>query len=72
MNICMLTSEFPPDLGGRATYVYNLSKGLIKRGHNVTIVARGVWKRTYREEIDGISVYRVRFIPFYPSPFYLH
>lgn len=72
MNICMFTSEFPPDLGGRGTYVYNLSKGLIERGHNVTIVARGVWKRTYREEIDGISVYRVRFIPFYPSPFYLH
>ena len=72
MNICMFTSEFPPDLGGRSTYVYNLSKGLIERGHNVTIIARGVWKRTYREEIDGISVYRVRFIPFYPSPFHLH
>lgn len=72
MNICMFTSEFPPDLGGRSTYVYNLSKGLIERGHDVTIIARGAWKRTYREEIDGIPVYRVRFIPFYPSLFYLH
>lgn len=72
MNICMFTSEFPPDLGGRSTYVHNLSKGLIEHGHNVTIIARGGWKRTYREEIDGISVYRVRYIPFYPSPFYLH
>ena len=72
MNICMVTSEFPPDLGGRSTYVYNLSKGLMERGHNVTIIARGIWKRTYREEIDGIPVYRVRFIPFYPSLFYLH
>ena len=72
MNICMVTSEFPPDLGGRSTYVYNLSKGLIERGHNVTIIARGTWERTYSEEIDGISVHRVRFIPSYPSPFKLH
>lgn len=68
----MMTSEFPPDLGGISTYVYNLSKKMIERGHNITVITRGTYKKTYHEEVDGISVYRVRFIPSYPSPFKLH
>ncbi len=68
----MYTSEFPPDVGGISTYVYNLSKRLVERGHEVTVVTRGTWRKTYCEEIEGISVYRVRFIPFFPSPFKIH
>jgi glycosyltransferase involved in cell wall biosynthesis len=68
----MLTSEFPPDLGGISVYIYNLSKRLIERGHKVTVITRGTWGKTYYENIDGIFVYRVRFIPFYPNPFKLH
>ncbi len=72
MNICMLTSEFAPDLGGISYYVLNLSRKLLERGHKITIVTRGTWRKSYHEEIDGISVYRVRFVPSYPSPFWLH
>ena len=72
MNICMFTSEFPPDLGGISAHIYNLSKRLIERGHKVTVITRGTWRKTYYEDIEGISVYRVRFIPFYPNPFKLH
>lgn len=72
MNICMLTSEFPPDLGGISTYTYNISKKLIERGHNVTSITRGTYRKTYHEKIDDISVYHVRFIPIYPYPFKLH
>ena len=72
MKICMYSSEFPPDLGGRSTYVYNLSKKLLERGHEITIVARGKRKKTYTEKIDGILVYRVKYIPFYPFPFLIH
>ena len=68
----MYTSEFPPDVGGISTYVYNLSKRLVERGHEVTVITRGTWRKTYCEEIEGISVYRVRFIPFFPSPFKIH
>jgi glycosyltransferase involved in cell wall biosynthesis len=68
----MYSSEFPPDLGGRSTYVYNLSKKLLERGHEITIVARGKRKKTYTEKIDGILVYRVKYIPFYPFPFLIH
>ncbi|MEL7665716.1 MAG: glycosyltransferase family 4 protein [Methanosarcina mazei] len=72
MKICMYTSEFPPDIGGISTYVYNLSKKLVERGHEVTVITRGNWRKTYYEKIEGISVYRVRFIPFFPSPFKIH
>jgi glycosyltransferase involved in cell wall biosynthesis len=67
----MLTSEFPPDLGGISYYVINLARSLTERGHNVTVISRGTWRKSHHEEIDGISVYRVPFIPSYPSPFWL-
>lgn len=72
MNICMLTHEFLTGSGGVSPYVHNLSKSLIQRGHKVTVITRGTWRKTYHEDVDGISVYRVRFIPFYPNLFKLH
>jgi len=66
MNICMICSEFPPLAAGGGYHVYNLSKKLVERGHEVAVITRGSWKKTYQEEIDGVSVYRVRFIPSYP------
>jgi len=68
----MLTSEFTPDPGGIASYVPNLAKRLVQRGHNVTVISRGSWRRSDYEEVDGVYVHRVRFIPSYPSPFWLH
>jgi L-malate glycosyltransferase len=68
----MYTSEFPPDVGGISTYVYNLSKRLVERGHKVTVITRGTWRETYCEEIEGIIVYRVKFIPSFPTPFKIH
>ena len=72
MHICMLTSEFPPDLGGISYYVSGLSRRLMKRGHDVTVITRGNWRRSYHNEENGIPVYRVQFIPSYPSIFGLH
>ncbi len=67
----MLTDQFPPDLGGVSSYVYNLSRSLVKRGHAVAVISRGSWRGSKYERVDGISVHRVRFIPSYPSPFWL-
>ena len=61
MKILMLTWEYPPRIvGGIARVVHDLSKRLIKDGHEVTVV-------TYRENTDvpeyendkGVDVYRV-------------
>lgn len=68
----MICQDFPPVARGAGYYVYNLSKKLIERGYKVTIFTRGSWKKTYCEEIDGISVYRVRFAPVYPFHLQFH
>ena len=68
----MVCMDFPPVARGAGYHAYNLSKKLIEKGHNVTVFTRGSWKKTYYEEIDGISVYRVRFIPIYPLHLLIH
>lgn len=72
MHICLITDVFPPEGGGIGYYVYNLSKRLISRGHKITVLTRGSWKKSYYEKIEDISVYRVQMLPFYPFHLRLH
>src|SRR5690606_15286898 len=61
MNICMLTTDYLPNIGGIAAHVHNLSVALAELGHKVAIVnpvARD------NEQIDvtranGLVIYRV-------------
>ena len=71
MKILMLTWEYPPRIvGGIARVVHDLSKRLIKDGHEVTVV-------TYREGNDvpeyendkGVNVYRVDNYMIHPNNF---
>lgn len=66
-----MSAAFPPE-EGIGNYVYRLSKKLIENGHKVTIITRGSWKKTQKEVIDDIDVFRVRFIPLYPVYIHLH
>ena len=72
MHICMITREFPPEGGGIGYYVANLSKKLAERGHKTTIITRGSTKKTIKETIDGIDVYKVSFFPLYPIHMQIH
>ena len=72
MHICMLTSEFPPNCAGIGNYVYNLSQKLVELGHNITVITRGAWVKAKIENVNGIKIYRVRFIPTYPVHVRLH
>ncbi len=38
MKVAIVNSYFPPWRGGAETYAYNLSKALVARGHDVTVV----------------------------------
>lgn len=38
MRILIVTGIFPPDIGGPATYVPQVAKGLVERGHEITVV----------------------------------
>jgi glycosyltransferase involved in cell wall biosynthesis len=56
----MLTQDFPPMPGGIAAHVYELSKRLIKMGHEVVIITPTNKECNNNETIiDGMTVYRV-------------
>jgi hypothetical protein len=38
MNVLITTGIFPPDIGGPATYVPQIAKGLTERGHRITVL----------------------------------
>ncbi|MBO5478771.1 MAG: glycosyltransferase family 4 protein [Clostridia bacterium] len=60
MKILMLTWEYPPRIvGGIARVVNDLSKRLIKDGHDVTVVTYREENAPYFEDDKGVKVYRV-------------
>ena len=60
MKILMLTWEYPPRVvGGIARVVNDLSKRLIKDGHEVTVVTYREGNAPYYEIDKGVKVYRV-------------
>lgn len=66
MHICHIMSvPFPPE-EGIGNHVFNLSKKLVSKGHNVTIITRNQRNTTQRYYYEGIQVIKVRFIPVYP------
>lgn len=63
MRICIVTSIFPPEIGGPSTYVYGLAKRICKK-HEIHVVTYG--KPEY-EEIKGLSgSFYIHRVP-YPS-----
>jgi glycosyltransferase involved in cell wall biosynthesis len=63
----MITGDFPPDCGGIGYYVYNLSKILKKRGYKITVLTRGsFFKGITATDLDGITVWKIRYLPIYP------
>lgn len=60
MKILMLSWEYPPRVvGGIARVVHDLSKRLIKDGHEVTVVTYKDGDVPYYEDDCGVQVYRV-------------
>ena len=60
MKILMLTWEYPPRVvGGISRVVYDLSKTLLKDGHEVTVITYRDGDAPYFEDDKGVKVYRV-------------
>jgi len=60
MKILMLSWEYPPRIvGGIARVVHDLSKRLIKDGHDVTVVTYRDGNVPYYENDKGVEVYRI-------------
>jgi len=59
VNICLIsTGYFPENGGGIGTYIYNLSKGLVKLGHIVHIFTSTNQGVDSLEESEGIVIHR--------------
>ena len=60
MRICFVNEEYPEEtnFGGIATYQKLMCEELVRQGHTVYVVCRGLKKSyTYRE--NGVIVYRI-------------
>jgi len=70
MKILMLTWEYPPRIvGGIARVVYDLSRRLIKDGHEVTVVTYKEGDLPDYENDKGVIVYRVPNFEINPNNF---
>jgi glycosyltransferase involved in cell wall biosynthesis len=60
MRVLMLTELYPPFIGGSEEYVRNLARGLVGRGHDVSVVTISADGTPSDEIDDGVVVHRVR------------
>ena len=67
MNILQLCIRFPPAPGGAETHVYEISKELMKRKHNVSVFTSDLYTETpfkrmkqWEDSVNGIPVRRFR------------
>jgi len=69
MKILQIISSFPPaySYGGPLQVAYNLSKNLVKQGHEVTVYSTDVLDQTHRYKnvenpgfLDGIKIFRFK------------
>lgn len=60
MRVLLLTEFFPPIIGGIERHVLNLGRGLLQRGHQVTVATVLHEGMPGRERVDGMDVVRLR------------
>jgi len=60
MHVCMFTDYFLPHLfGGTEKAVYEISRRLVKKGHQVTVLTLDVHGYERRSQVEGIDIYRL-------------
>jgi len=60
IKICIANSFYPPYIGGAETYVGNLARRLVSRGHEVTVYCAHTPLRAGESIQDGVRVRRMR------------
>lgn len=60
MNICMISRDFLPNIGGLASHVFELSKALQNRGHQVRVITkRNELNSRSFELLEDLQIYRI-------------
>lgn len=62
MKILQVVPYFQPHIGGQEKYVFNLSKHLVKMGHEIHIITSNFPKTEEYAEIEGMTVERQKVI----------
>ncbi|WP_122088223.1 glycosyltransferase family 4 protein [Halalkalicoccus subterraneus] len=60
LNVCLISKQFPPGVGGAETYAYELANGLAERGHRVDVYTQ--WIESINDTVDlheNVTVYRI-------------
>jgi glycosyltransferase involved in cell wall biosynthesis len=60
MRVLMLTDLYPPFIGGIEEHVRNLSRGLLRRGHGVSVATLASDGLPPLSDEDGVRVHRLR------------
>ena len=68
----MLAQFYPPIIGGEENHVRNLSRALVKRGHDVSVATFWHTGMTEYDEDNGLRIFRIRGTAQRGSALYLH
>lgn len=58
-RILIGTDTYPPDVNGAGYFTYRLATGLVRRGHDVHVVAVSDTGKPYTHVVDGVTVHRL-------------
>ncbi|MFA0823674.1 MAG: glycosyltransferase family 4 protein [Methanomethylovorans sp.] len=58
MKILQIAALYAPHVGGIENYVHQLSRDLVKKGHEVTVYTSNIPKNKKYEVIDGVEIHR--------------
>jgi len=59
MKILFVLEFYPPHIGGVEIVFKNLAEGLVKEGHEVTIVTQRLNRTKKQEIVNGVSIFRI-------------
>lgn len=68
MKICIISNFYPPFFFGGERAVQREAEALGRRGHEVTVITSSPTRKSYTEEMNGVTVHR--FFPFNLYPPY--
>ena len=58
-SICLVSAQYLPHVGGVENFVYNISRELAGRGHEITIITSGYGDLPTYEKDGNIEIYRL-------------
>jgi len=58
IKILFVSPYFYPEVGGAENYVYNISKRLVERGHEITVVCSD--KKNGKDSINGVNIIKLK------------